>query len=114
MGEEKKAETEPKPELSAKKKEQLEIEVAQAHPTEVLWMSDILDHPWRIFYLNMIAGIGRGLGFALGFTILAGATLAVAYRVAKSAVNLPVVGKTIGSFIAEVQEHASEVRKGQP
>ncbi|MBI3552166.1 MAG: hypothetical protein HY077_06585 [Elusimicrobia bacterium] len=101
-------------EKTQEKEVQAQIAVSTAHPVEVAWMSEILDRPWRIFYLNMVAGIGRGLGFALGFTILAGAVLTIGYRLAKSAVTLPWIGHHVAEFMAEVQQHSSEFKKMRP
>ncbi len=77
-------------------------------------MADILDRPWRIFYLNTIAGIGRGLGFAIGVTILAGVVLTVGYRLARRAVTLPWVGHEIALFLDEVEQNSSGFKKMRP
>ncbi|MEW6181818.1 MAG: DUF5665 domain-containing protein [Bacillota bacterium] len=56
----------------------------------------LLDRPWRLMYVNFIAGLARGLGIAVGFTIL-GALIVYLLRDLVAA-NLPGIGK----FIAEV------------
>ena len=55
-----------------------------------------LKNPTRIFFLNLLAGIGRGLGFAIGFTILA----AIVIILMRNAVSVPV----IGTYIAKILE----------
>ncbi|NLG36847.1 MAG: hypothetical protein GX549_02435 [Clostridiales bacterium] len=55
-----------------------------------------LQHPWRMIRVNLVAGLMRGFGTAIGFTILGAAVIyflqQLAYR------NLPL----IGGFIAEI------------
>ncbi|MCX7785012.1 MAG: DUF5665 domain-containing protein [candidate division WOR-3 bacterium] len=55
-----------------------------------------LRNPTKVFFINLLAGIGRGLGFALGMTILAALVILVLRR----AVNAPV----IGAYIAKILE----------
>jgi len=56
----------------------------------------LLEHPWRLMYINFIAGLARGVGIAIGFTIL-GAVVLYFLRILVM-LNLPL----IGSFIAEI------------
>lgn len=56
----------------------------------------LLDRPWRLLYINFVAGVGRGVGIAVGFTILGAIVLYfLKYLVM---LNLP----WIGGFIAEI------------
>lgn len=55
-----------------------------------------LEHPRRVVYVNVIGGLARGSGVAIGFTLVAAVILMVLGRLAR--LNLPV----IGHFIAEV------------
>ena len=56
----------------------------------------LLDRPGRLLYINFIAGLGRGVGIAVGFTILGAIVLYfLKYLVM---LNLP----WIGGFIAEI------------
>ncbi|NLJ77283.1 MAG: hypothetical protein GX325_08530 [Peptococcaceae bacterium] len=56
----------------------------------------LLNRPWRLLYINFIAGIGRGLGIAVGFTILGAIVLYILKHLVM--LNLP----WIGGFIAEI------------
>lgn len=57
---------------------------------------DLLEHPWRLMYINFISGIARGFGIAIGFAILGAIVLFILQRLAL--LHLPV----IGNFIAEI------------
>jgi len=63
-----------------------------------------LKSPTKIFFLNFLAGIGRGLGFAIGFTILA----AIVILLLRRAVSVPVIGTYISKILEfiEVQRNA--------
>jgi len=56
----------------------------------------LLDNPWRLMYINLIAGLARGVGIAIGFTIL-GAIVLYFLKILVM-LNLP----WIGGFIAEI------------
>lgn len=56
----------------------------------------LLDKPWRLMYINFIAGLARGVGIAVGFTIL-GAIVLYFLKILVM-LNLP----WIGGFIAEI------------
>ncbi len=56
----------------------------------------LLDKPWRLMYINFIAGLGRGVGIAVGFTILGALVLYLLKYLVM--LNLP----WIGGFIAEI------------
>jgi len=62
---------------------------------------ELLEHPWRLMYINFIAGIARGLGIAVGFAIL-GAVLLYILR-SLVMLNLPLIGGFIAEIVRMVQ-----------
>lgn len=62
---------------------------------------ELLNKPTRLFYINFFAGVARGLGMAIGFTIL-GASIIVILRKLQ-VLNLPVIGGLIADIVRIVQ-----------
>ncbi|MCS7258281.1 MAG: DUF5665 domain-containing protein [candidate division WOR-3 bacterium] len=62
-----------------------------------------LKNPTKLFFLNFLAGLGRGFGFALGFTVLA----AVVIYLLRRAVSVPV----LGNYIAKILEFIETQRQ---
>lgn len=61
----------------------------------------LLDNPWRLMYINFIAGLARGVGIAVGFTILGAIVLYfLRYLVM---LNLPLIGGFIAEIVKMVQ-----------
>jgi F0F1-type ATP synthase assembly protein I len=65
----------------------------------------LLNSPRKLMWTNFVAGISRGVGFAIGFTIIA-STIVVLLQVLIDW-NLPIVGH----FIARIVEHVNEQLK---
>lgn len=65
-----------------------------------------LKNPTRIFFLNLLAGLGRGVGFALGFTILT----ALVIFLLKRAVSVPVIGNYIAQLLEFIQAQRQNIR----
>lgn len=61
----------------------------------------LLDNPWRLMYVNFIAGLARGVGTAVGFTIL-GAVVLYFLRLLVMW-NLPLLGGFIADIVRMVQ-----------
>ncbi|MGQ9511651.1 MAG: DUF5665 domain-containing protein [Thermodesulfitimonas sp.] len=61
------------------------------------------EHSWRLMYINLIAGIARGVGIAIGFTIL-GAILVYILR-SLVAAHLPGSGRFIAEVVRMVELH---------
>lgn len=59
-----------------------------------------IKRPGRIFWINFLAGIARGFGFAIGFTILAGIALWLLGR----AVDAPIIGQFIARIMKVVEQ----------
>ncbi len=57
---------------------------------------ELLNKPWRLFYINFLSGVARGMGIAVGFTLLSAVVLIVLQRLV--VLNLP----GVSSFIAEI------------
>ncbi|NPV26627.1 MAG: hypothetical protein HPY81_04030 [Firmicutes bacterium] len=62
---------------------------------------ELLNRPWRLLYINFMAGLARGLGTAVGFTILGAVVLIILERLLVW--NLPVLGGFIAEIIKIVQ-----------
>lgn len=85
--------------LLAEKLQELILAVEKANLAE--WI-ELYRRPGRLLYLNFIAGVARGLGIAVGVTILG--TLVI-YTVREFALqNLPVIGKLIAEIVRMVQK----------
>ena len=59
-----------------------------------------MSSPRRILWFNFVAGLARGLGFAIGMTVLFGLTLYLLGHM----VDLPLIGKYIAKIVAVVNE----------
>ena len=62
-----------------------------------------LNNPVRYFWINFWGGVARGLGFAVGMTIL-GATL-IYFLQQLVVLNLPIIGDFIAEIVKIVQKH---------
>ena len=84
------------------KKEKLEI-LKQIDFIGVHELVAFLKNPKKVFFYNFLAGIGRGLGFAVGFTVLT----AIAILLMRRAVSIPV----LGNYIAKILEFIEAQRQ---
>ncbi|WZL74773.1 DUF5665 domain-containing protein [Clostridiaceae bacterium 35-E11] len=62
---------------------------------------DILNNPKRLIYINFIGGLARGLGTAVGLTVLAG----ILFYMLKKTVNLPLIGQYIADLLDIVENY---------
>lgn len=69
--------------------------------TKISEYTEIIQNPKRLLLVNFIGGLARGLGMAIGFTILA----AVIIYAIKQLVNLPLVGKYIAELLNIVENY---------
>jgi len=64
--------------------------------------------PWRIIRINLFAGMAKGLGFAIGFTVLAFIAFYILRKL--QVLELPF----LGNFIADLLEYIDEARGINP
>ncbi|HHW26861.1 MAG TPA: hypothetical protein GXX23_05930 [Firmicutes bacterium] len=63
----------------------------------------LLNTPKRLIYLNLLAGLFRGVGMAIGFTLL---TAMIIYVLTRSFVaNLPIIGDFLGELVWIIQQY---------
>lgn len=62
---------------------------------------DILNNPKRLIYINFIGGLARGLGTAVGLTVLA----AILFYMLKQTVNLPLIGQYIADLLDIIENY---------
>jgi hypothetical protein len=62
---------------------------------------DMLHSPRRLFFLNFWAGVYRGFGMAIGFTILAAIVIYILQKIV--VLNMPVIGNFIADIVNIVQ-----------
>lgn len=70
---------------------------------------ELFRHPGRLFWLNFLAGIARGLGAAVGFTLLGALVLLALQRAVE--LNLPFIGNLIADLLRIVR---TELDSGRP
>jgi len=64
---------------------------------------ELLNKPRRLIYLNLLGGLARGGGMAVGFTLLGALLIYVLTR--SFLVNLPVVGDFLGELVWIIQQY---------
>lgn len=57
---------------------------------------DMTNNPWRLLWVNFLSGLARGVGFAIGGSLLAAGLIYLLTQVA--VMNLPIISE----FIAEI------------
>jgi len=57
----------------------------------------------KMLIINFVAGLVRGFGMAVGFTLLGALTLYILTRLANE--NLPIIGDFIAEIVKIVQQH---------
>lgn len=62
---------------------------------------EILHKPRRIFAINFFAGVARGFGFAIGFTLLGFLAVYILNRL--NLLNLPIIGDFIAQLLHYVE-----------
>lgn len=78
-----------------------------ANYLEKIQFQEYIDYrlrPWRMIRVNLFAGMAKGLGFALGFTVLAFFAFYILRKL--QVLDLPF----LGNFIADLLEYIDEVR----
>ena len=69
--------------------------------TQIADYVNLINKPWSLIKSNLISGIARGVGFAIGFTIF---TATIFYLLQKlGALNLPIVGDYIAQLVEIVR-----------
>jgi hypothetical protein len=63
----------------------------------------LLENPRRLMYVNFIAGVARGVGIAVGFTILG--ALVLYFLKILVMLNLPLIGGFIAEIVRMVQSN---------
>ncbi len=61
----------------------------------------LLNNPKRLLFLNILTGIARGVGIAIGFTLFAATIIYVLQKL--GALNLPIIGDYIADIVKIVQ-----------
>jgi len=80
--------------------DKLSLQIEKLNLTEYL---ELLRNPRRLLVINFIGGIARGLGMAIGFSVLGAFFLYfLQYLVI---LNLPVIGDFFAKLIKIIQEH---------
>lgn len=62
---------------------------------------ELYQRPSRLLWLNFLAGLARGFGIAVGFTVIGAIFLIVLARLA--ALNLPIIGEFVADVARVVQ-----------
>lgn len=61
----------------------------------------LLNNPWRLLWVNFLAGLGRGVGIAIGGSLLVAVLLYLLSQIA--ILNLPLIGDFIAEIVRIVQ-----------
>lgn len=64
---------------------------------------EMINNPRRYVFINFVSGLSRGLGIAIGFTILGALVLMMLQRLVVW--NLPIIGDFIADIVVIVQDH---------
>lgn len=64
---------------------------------------EFMRSPLRLIWVNIVAGLARGVGIALGATLLSSFILYLFFRLAE--LNLPVIGEFIARIVMIVTNH---------
>lgn len=67
---------------------------------------ELLQKPWRLIMVNLIAGLARGLGIAIGASLIFALTLEMLRRLIM--LNIPGIGQFIATLVYIVEAQARQ------
>ncbi|SDK42324.1 DUF5665 domain-containing protein [Natronincola ferrireducens] len=65
----------------------------------------LVSSPKKLFLMNFLLGLVRGIGMGIGFTLLTGLIIALLAYMLRSWVNLPFIGKIIADLIEIIENY---------
>ena len=72
--------------------------------SEFMELVEFLKSPRKLFFHNFLAGLVRGLGMAIGFTILGAIVVAIIILLLKKMVTIPLIGKFILNILNTIKD----------
>lgn len=73
----------------------------QLERSRIAEYTELLNRPWRLIWLNILSGVAKGVGIAIGFTFFAATIIYVLQLL--GALNLPIIGDYIADIVRIVQ-----------
>jgi len=71
---------------------------------------ELLGRPWKFFWLQFLSGLFRGVGTAVGLTIVFAVVVYVMITVLKRFVDIPIIGSYIAQLVEFVNQSLSHGR----
>jgi hypothetical protein len=71
----------------------------------------IVGNPWKVIGMNLMAGIMRGFGLAIGATIILAVIMIILTKVLSQLITLPLVGQQIAQLVEMVNGYMKEGTK---
>lgn len=82
----------------SKRIDQLAANMEKAQVAEYV---NLMQRPWKLIFKNLLAGLFRGVGYAIGLSVFAATIVYILQWV--GALNLPIVGDYIADIVRVVQ-----------
>jgi len=70
--------------------------------------TSMLTRPWRFMWFNFLAGVFRGLGIAIGFTVIFGLIAYFLSNFLRQFVDMPVIGYYVAQLVELVNTYLKE------
>jgi hypothetical protein len=64
---------------------------------------ELVRSPKRMIFINFVSGLSRGLGIAMGATVLGAIVLTILFRIAGS--NIPIIAQFVAKIIKIVETY---------
>jgi len=81
--------------------------VSQLEHMEVKSLAEYYANPRQVMFFNVILGICRGVGFAIGASVVAAIFLSVGVRVLSHFVDTPVIGRLVADIVHAMKSYES-------
>ena len=83
--------------------------VTQLEHMEVKSLAEYYAKPRQVIFFNVVLGISRGVGFAIGATVVAAIFLSVGIQILSYFVDIPVIGKLVADIIKAMRIYESTI-----
>ncbi len=68
-------------------------------------------NPWKVLFTNLLAGIFRGFGLAIGITVIFAVIMIILTKILSHLITLPFVGQQIAQLVEMVNGYLKEGTK---